>query len=108
GVEEKFWPYAYAAADDSNRGTLEQFERTLTELAMAGFELFDRIVPGPVRTRLQQALAEDDQTIQVAEVLLDRVIHWAALYERGYRPNMERDAAGNRVAQGVCTAALPD
>jgi hypothetical protein len=108
GVEEKYWQYAYAAPDDSNRGTPEQFARTLTELAIAGFELFDRIVPGPVRTGLQQALAEDDQTIHVAQVLLDRVIPWAALYERGYRPNKQRDDAGNRVAQGVCTAALPD
>jgi CHAT domain-containing protein len=103
GVDETKWSYAYAAQDGSNRGTPAQFARTLTELALAGFELFDRIVPRPVRPGLRQALAENDQTIHVAQVVLDSVIPWAALYDRTYRPTKS-----NNVAQGVCTAALPD
>ena len=100
--------YAFGTADEPNGGTLEQLSEKLTKLAELGWPLFDKLLLQKERANLLQILAANDKfPIHVAQVLRDRVIPWALLYDRLYDPKA-RDAAGKPAGLGFCGAALPD
>ena len=99
-IPEK-WPYGFA---DDNTGTHEQLEAALLRLAPAGWQLYDAVVPGDDREAVERAL-RDDGEIEVAHLVLEKVIPWAAMYNRFYdTERTEKD--GRPVRFAACTAAL--
>jgi hypothetical protein len=103
--------YAFGAGDDLNGGTPEQLGDALRALAARGDQLYKAIVSGRDRRRIKETLAEAGQTIEIAHVLLDKVIPWSILYDRGYddgAPSKEVClaplSAGDRVKCGAHAA----
>ncbi|HEX6096534.1 MAG TPA: CHAT domain-containing protein [Thermoanaerobaculia bacterium] len=89
------WPYAFANEAKSDK----RLEEVLPKLALAGWQLYDRILPARVRERLEQpdVLGGTGAKIAVAHVLLEQVIPWAVMYDRMF--------ADDAPVQ-VCRAAL--
>lgn len=108
GVAPEDWPYGFGQPGQPNAGTLDGLTSALEKLAIAGWAVFDAIVPGSERERLAEILAAPGQTIQVAHVLLEKVIPWNCLYDRLYDENQKIDEAGHPVSHDVCLASLPD
>lgn len=97
------WPYAFGQYPKP--GT---FEKALTRLAAAGWNLYDKIFQLKTQNRLGEALSKDPGVIHVAHVLIEKVIPWAALYDRQYQPDMTEDDQLRPVDHGACLAALPN
>ena len=98
------WPYAfgeYAAQPQT-------LQAALKELAAVGWRLYDKIFRLKTQNRLGEALDKDPKVIHVAHVLLDKVIPWAALYDRQYKPDMTADDQLRVIDHAACLAALPD
>ncbi len=98
----------YPFATDGS-GTVEQLEQALRRLADSGRGLFTEIFDGRDWAALARELSGGrDRTIQVANILRDKVIPWALVYDRSLKAMPgNRDAEGNLVAGPVCLAALP-
>ena len=106
--KDKTKGYAFGSSGLPNGGTPDQLAGVLIALATPGWRLFDKLVLQDQRDDLDRALAAEDVTIHVAHILRDKVIPWTMLYDRPYDKNKRKDATGNPVAFGVCTASLPD
>jgi hypothetical protein len=115
GVRPENLGYAWGLPGKPNAGKPERLEAALKTLAEAGWQLFDRVIPGTAaghdgharqRDEMCRQLEEKQTTIHVAHTLLEHVLPWGALYDRMYDPDRKtRD--GEQVAQGVCLAPLP-
>jgi CHAT domain-containing protein len=68
--------------------------------------LFDQVIPGNQRKKLAERLEPERQKIGVAHVLLEKVIPWAALYDRKYDANKKLEA-NQPVGHDACLVALP-
>jgi hypothetical protein len=90
--------YPYLASQDA-------LEATLRRLAEGGWALYSQVVPRPFRTAIAQALDDDDQTIHVAEIVVEKVIPWAAIYDREYDAK-SLTVDGQPTASAVCLAPL--
>lgn len=93
----------------NNSGTRPSLERALRLLADRGREIYNDLFDSEVWGALTNRLKEPDQTIQVAQILREKVIPWAFVYSRIIDPFAgDRDAAdGSLVNIPVCLAALP-
>jgi hypothetical protein len=83
--------------------TQERLDAALRDLASRGFALYDACIPAEARSALGQDLAQPGQTIQIAHLLLQNVIPWAAIYDRPYDPRCKKHD-GHDIAQVVCHA----
>ncbi|MET0624383.1 MAG: CHAT domain-containing protein [Pyrinomonadaceae bacterium] len=115
GVKPENLGYAWGLPGRPNAGKSERLEAALKRLAEAGWQLFDRVIPGSAagpdgqgrqRDEVYRLLEEGQTTIHVAHTLLEDVLPWGALYDRMYDPD-RKTKDGEQVAQGVCLAALP-
>jgi hypothetical protein len=102
----ELWSYRFE--DTSNDVTPEQLAELLPGLAEAGWDLYTTVLSQASREELGPLLAGEPQIIQVAHVLLDDVIPWAAIYGAKYDPRKKVDEKGQPVAHATCPAALPD
>jgi hypothetical protein len=93
------YPFGGVVTDDLLR---ETFHR----MAGQGWQLYSQIVPANQRARLAKALSEDGQTIHVAEVIAEKVIPWAAMYDRPYDRDSVDDS-GDPSVFDVCPAGFP-
>jgi hypothetical protein len=100
------WPYRFE--NTSNNVTPEQLAKLLPGLAAAGWDLYSTVLSRDCRKELEQLFAGKSQIIQVAHVLLDDVIPWAAIYSEEYDPRKKKAKDGQPVAHATCLAALPD
>lgn len=98
------WPYAFGQFASQP----QTLEAALRKLAAVGWRLYDKIFQLKIQNLLSEALGKDPKVIHVAHILLEKVIPWAALYDRRYRPDMKEDKQLRPVAHGACLAALPD
>jgi hypothetical protein len=116
GVSPEKWGYPWGLpGGGQNAGTPKRLKDSLKQLAEAGWQLFDRIIPrfpadgnnqDSQRQELCRLLDEKQQVIHVAHTLLDDVLPWSALYDRLYDPEKETEK-GEPVAHDACLAALP-
>jgi hypothetical protein len=103
-LEPKDWPYGFSP---DNAGTEAVLKSALARLAEVGWRLFDSVIPGDEdqKLRLKDLLASEPGVIEVAHVLLERVIPWALVYDREYDPSSLADREGNPIDRDVCLAA---
>jgi hypothetical protein len=101
GLQPDEYPYGFGTAAMKNAGTPETLKNALTKMATAGWRLYDAIVPAKVRQPLNTALEKPDAIVQVAHVLLEKTIPWAALYDHKYD---DTPTAG--VERAICLAAI--
>jgi hypothetical protein len=100
--------YLFGQADDPNGGTEEWFTtEILPRLAKLGADLYEKLIPMRVRLTLPPLGGAPD-TIQVAQILREKVIPWSLVYQGKYDPKQTEDE-GKPVGHAVCTALLdPD
>jgi hypothetical protein len=102
-IDGEAYPYT-----PSNEVTREQLEQAMRILADRGRTLFVDLFDGAVWGDLEDSLSTPDQTIQVAQILREKVIPWSVIYGRPLKPlSGDRDASGRLVNAPVCLAALP-
>jgi hypothetical protein len=99
------WHYRF---DPENTGSDAQLAEVLPGPASAGWALHDAVVPAASRKEIARLLGGAGETIQVAHVLLEKVIPWAAIYDRPYDSEITQDDDGHAVEHATCLAALPD
>lgn len=102
--------YNFGRADAAhpNAGDEATLKRALIALAEGGWDLYTQLLDATSRASIAKLLDDGDgETIQVAHVLLDKVLPWSLLYDRPFTPNAQVDAAGNVLAVDACLAALP-
>ena len=112
GLDPKDLPYGWGVAGAGpNAGKPERLKGALKLLAVAGWQLFDRVIPRfsedgdgktDQRAKLAHILDEERRVIHVAHTLMEDVLPWAALYDRKYIPE-----APGKDDHGACLAALP-
>jgi hypothetical protein len=107
GVIRDNWPYGFGLPGRPNAGDEPRLKAGLQKLASVGWQLFDKIFPQQSREEMERALQKQRQVIHVAEVLLEKVIPWAVVYDRFYDPDKQVDDEGNPVTFDACLAALP-
>ena len=98
--------YRFGYGDDPNAAGEAFFSFALGRLAEVGWSLHSRIAPDPPPL-LVEALRAPDAVIQVGQVLRDKVLPWALVYDRPYDANA-RKAGGHPVDHVACSAPLPD
>lgn len=98
------WPYAFGKYADQPK----TLENALMKLADVGWRLYDKIFLEKTGKKLEAKLTKDGEIIHVAHILLEKVIPWAALYDRQYKPEMIEDDELRPVEHAACTVALPD
>lgn len=99
-------PYPFTAR---NEGTQTELENTLRILAEHGAGLFQYLIHSDLWDDIRQALEQPDQTIQVAQILRDKVIPWSFVYSRKLDPRAsDYDQKGKLTNIPVCLASLPD
>ncbi len=102
------WPYRFGLGPDRLNAAREaDFKEVLPMLAEEGWELFDRLVYEDDRPQLMEMLEGEQKVIEVAHVLLEDVVPWAALYTTRYDPHRRTDGNGHAVAHDVCLACIP-
>jgi CHAT domain len=82
----------------------------LKKLARVGWLLYDQLIQGDDQMKLETLLPAERGTIHVAHILRDKVIPWAALYDRPYEPDTQEtivDGEEMPTLHGVCLAAMP-
>lgn len=79
----------------------------LMALAPAGFALYQQLFKTSRRESISKALDRDGSIIHVAHSLLEKVIPWAAIYDRKYDPEKTQEG-GMPVKHDVCPAGFPD
>lgn len=99
---DPYWQ-AYRYAQD-NAGNEDVFKEAMKKLAAAGWQLYGTSMTG--RRSLETMLAGEGKTIHIANVRLDDVIPWAALYDREYDEETQEDENGMPVDFDVCLAPL--
>jgi len=102
------WPYRFP---DENRGEEDDLHATLGDLAQAGYGLFWTAFKGADQDALRDELAKEPGRIEIAHLVLKKVVPWAAVYDRHYDADSvdPPDAPAPRVVARACTAPLrPD
>jgi hypothetical protein len=103
--------YAYRHGKGDNGGTREALVGSLWNIADAGFQLFNALVPErDEQTRIREQVA-GAPAIHAAHVDLTSVVPWALIYDRPVRKLdwiIDRVTGERRnVAIAVCPAAMP-
>lgn len=81
-------------------------KEAISKLASAGWNLFANLAPSEgLKGKIRALLSGNRKTIHVAQLLREKVIPWAFVYDR-YYDNLRRATDGQPVEQGVCLAAL--
>ena len=83
-----------------------QRDAALLRLADAGWSLYSAIFSRATRDRMAPELAGDRRIIHVAHLLLEKVIPWAAVYDRPSDP-YGQELGGRPLRRAVCPAGLP-
>lgn len=107
---DRFNFYAFRQRDGVplHNGTQEQRDAALHDLAHLGWTLFSAIFNGADRNAMAADLAGERRVIHVAHALLESVIPWAAIYDRPYNIDRQKDDSGLPVLRAVCPVGLPD
>lgn len=105
GVAPDRWPYGFTPGND---GTEQGLKLALTRLAEVGWRLFASLIPGDTakKARVQALLADGSRVIEVAHIVLEKVIPWSLVYDREYDAQAGPSAAAPAVRHDVCTASL--
>jgi hypothetical protein len=92
-----------------NEGNQTDLESALRILAERGAMLFVNLIDSNTWDDIRRELEQPDQTIQVAQILRDKVIPWSFVYGRAIDPRPgDRDKTGKLTNIPVCLAPLPD
>jgi hypothetical protein len=104
------WSYAFGRlpGQGPNAGNDAALSDALIRLASVGWDLYSQLVSGPNRERFARLLEEPDSVIQVAHVLIEKVLPWSLIYDRSFTTSEQTDAQGNPVQPAACLAALPN
>lgn len=94
------WISRFGINEGINRKNLDEL---LPAMALAGWQMYDKVFSSDDRGKLLADLSEVDGKIDVAHTLLDDVVPWALMYDRRFT---NKPAPGSRIA--TCTVALPD
>jgi hypothetical protein len=97
--------YSFGLQGDMNRGEPAQLQSALVELATYGRALYTRVIQSAADRQRIEHLLRDPGVIHVAHILIDKVIPWAAIYDREFDANAQ-DAQGRPVTLQACTAAI--
>jgi hypothetical protein len=98
--------YPFTLLNEGNQTGLESALRTLAE---RGAMLFVKLIDSNIWDDIRRELEQPDQTIQVAQILRDKVIPWSFVYGRALEPRPgDRDKTGKLTNIPVCLAPLPD
>ena len=81
-------------------------KEALSKMAAAGWRLFTNLAPSEKLREKIRGLLDEEGIIHIAQLLRDKVIPWALVYDRSYNENLHL-LSGKPVEQGVCLAALP-
>lgn len=100
--------YRFGNSDGPNATNREKLSERIPDIALRGWQLFDKLLPENQRDELGRLLAARETNIRVAHTLREKVIPWGVLYDRMYDPNKVKDATGNPVAFDFCPAGMPD
>ncbi|HEX6095473.1 MAG TPA: hypothetical protein VF432_04035 [Thermoanaerobaculia bacterium] len=92
------WLYRFGATAEKNDAA---FRSALPQLALAGWRLYNRVLPYDQREKIEVALGGEGKTINIAHVLLEEVIPWASIYDRMF-------ALQDGESAQVCDVAMPD
>ena len=99
-------PYPFTPKNEATKASLESSLRILAE---RGTTLFTSLIDSNIWGDIRRDLDQPDQTIQVGQILRDKVIPWSFVYERPLKPRAgDRDQTGKLTNIPVCLAALPD
>ncbi|MCI0658472.1 MAG: hypothetical protein L0170_15580, partial [Acidobacteria bacterium] len=101
------WLYRFGNPQDRNAGDASLLKESLRKLANSGWQLYDAIVDGETRENVTRALENGNRIIHAAHVLLDKVIPWAALYDRKFDEDRQQDDAGAPIGHDACLAPIP-
>lgn len=105
--------YRYSHQNELNRGDPDDLLGALWDVALAGWQLFDELVPGraaqqAVRDRLSSGLG-----VHAAHIDVSNVIPWALVYDQPVRERqvvadpLNPAAPPRPVTKALCRAALP-
>ena len=100
------WNYAFGPYPQP-----DALQNALRRMARVGWYLYDQMFQGDDQKNLDKLLSEEGRVISVAHLLRDRVIPWAALYDRPYEPDTKDVAVGTELRQtveDVCLVSLPN
>ena len=103
--------YAFRQRDTTplHTGTPQQRDDALRALAEVGWSLYSAIFFDDAgRANMTKDLSDTGQIIHVAHSLLENVVPWAAIYDRYYRADGQKDANGLPLLRTVCPVGLPD
>ena len=95
------YPFSPAAPDRE-----ESFRHAIRAMAARGWDLYSTVVPQVGRQIVHDALEANDEAIHVASIVVEKVIPWAAVYDRPFDEGAVDDA-GQPAAWDVCVAGLP-
>jgi len=107
GLSRENWPYAFRGGRQVNEGTDSLLSAALIRLAKAGWGLYTQVIGRGAREALEPLLREPDGVIQVAHILIEKVLPWALIYDREFAPDNSLDANGDPQPPVACLAALP-
>jgi hypothetical protein len=105
------WRYAFGlglTGGAPNEGSDSTLEAALIRLAGVGWALYSQLISKAKRERLANQLDSPDRVIQVAHVLIEKVIPWSLIYDRYFTASEQVDEQGYPVRPAACLAALPD
>jgi hypothetical protein len=98
------WLYRFAAASgEQNTGTAELHLDAMRRMARAGSNLWGEIFRRETRTALQAVLGAGECTIHIANMLVEKTIPWATIYD-GEVAKPDANEAG--VAYAACSAPV--
>ncbi|HVR11456.1 MAG TPA: CHAT domain-containing protein [Thermoanaerobaculia bacterium] len=85
----------------------QRCREAISRLAAAGWNLFLNLAPTKtLQDNVRRLLQDELKTIHVAQILREKVIPWAFVYDRRYDAKVSQ-LDGQPVEQGVCLAAVP-
>lgn len=100
------WNYAFGPYPKP-----DALQNALRKMARVGWYLYDQMFQDDDQKKLDKLLSEERRLISVAHLLRDKVIPWAALYDRPYEPDTKEVAVGTELrptVEDVCLVALPN
>jgi len=96
--------YRFGNPEDPNAGNEGLLRSSLVQLAARGAQLYDAIFSAETRGRLREAIRDEPQLIEIAQVVLEKhPVPWGLVYDQRYDdhdPNFPTPEAG------VCLAPL--
>lgn len=99
------WPYQFPNA---NRGEEADLHAALHKLAEVGYALFRTAFGAATQDALREELEQGPGRIDVAHLVLKKIVPWAAVYDRFYDAGAvdPDDALAPRIVTKACTAPL--